>query len=85
MMVANITNIVATIKFFNKELEDSQLVMVTVSNLPNLEDQLYHLWIEVHGLLKDYSIDNHAAELHSIDKYYHDLEYNEMLQADFLF
>ena len=59
--------------------------MVTVSNLPNLEDQLYHLWIEVHGLLKDYLIDNHAAELCSIDKYYHDLEYNEMLQADFLF
>ena len=50
MMVANITNTVATIKFFDKDLEDSQLVMVTVSNLPNLEDQLYQLWIEVHGL-----------------------------------
>ena len=85
MMVANITNTVAAIKFFNKELVDSQLLMVTISNLPNLEDQLYQLWIEVHGLLKDYSIDNHTAELCSIDKYYSELEYNEMVQADFLF
>ena len=85
MMVANITNTMATIKFFNRELEDSQLMMVTVSNLPNLDEQLYHLWIEMRGLLKDYSIDNHAVELCSIDKYYHDLEYSEMLQADLLF
>ena len=85
MMVANITNTVATIKFFDRELEDSQLIMVTISNLPDLEDQLYQLWIEVRGLLKDYSIDDHAAELHSIDKYYSELEYNEMVQADFLF
>ena len=85
MMVANITNMVATIKSFDWELEDSQLIMVTISNLPDLEDQLYQLWIEVHGLLKDYSIDDHAAELCSIDKYYSELEYNEMVQADFLF
>ena len=52
MMVANVTNTVATIKFFDRELEDSQLLMVTISNLPDLEDQLYQLWIEVHGLLK---------------------------------
>ena len=85
MMVANITNMVATIKFFDWELEDSQLIMVTISNLPGLEDQLYRLRIEVRGLLKDYSIDDHAAELCSIDKYYSELEYNEMVQADFLF
>ena len=47
MMVASVTNTVATIKFYDKNLEDSQLLMVTVSNLPDLEDQLYHLWIEV--------------------------------------
>ena len=33
MMVANITNTVATIKFFHKELVDSQLLMVTISNM----------------------------------------------------
>ena len=84
MMVANVTNTVATIKFFDQNLEDSQLIMVTISNLPDLEDQLYQLWIEVHGLLKDYSIDDHAAELHSIDTYYSELEYDEMVQADLL-
>ena len=81
MMVANITNTVATIKFFNRELEDSQLIKVTISNLLDPEDQLYRLWIEVCGLLKDYSIDDHAAELRSIDKYYSELEYNEMIQV----
>ena len=84
MMVANVTNTVATIKFFDRNLEDSQLIMVTISNLPDLEDQLYWLWIEVHGLLRVYSIDNHAAELRSIDTYYSELEYDEMVQADLL-
>ena len=84
MMVASVTNMVATIKFYDWNLEDSQLLMVTVSNLPDLEDQLYRLWIEVHGLLKDYTVDDHAAELCSIDIYYHELEYDEMVQADLL-
>ena len=84
MMVANITNMMATIKFFDQELEDSQLVMVTILNLPDLEDQLYRLWIEVHGLLWNYTIDDHAAELCSIDTYYSNLKYDEMLQADLM-
>ena len=84
IMVANVTNTVATIKFFDRELEDSQLVMVTISNLPDLEDQLYRLWIEVCGLLRSYTIDDHAAELCSIDTYYSTLEYDEMVQADLL-
>ena len=84
MMVANITNTMATIKFYDHELEDSQLLHITVSNLPYLEDQLYRLWIEVHGILQDYTIDDHAAELRSIDTYYSNLEYDEMLQANLL-
>ena len=82
MVVANVTNTMATIKFYDKNLEDSQLLMVTVSNLPDLEDQFYHLWIEVCGLLKMYTVDNHAAELHSIDTYYHELELDEMVAAN---
>ena len=85
LMMANVTNTVATIKFFDRNLEDSQLLMVSVSNLPDLEDQLYQLWIEVCGLLKVYKVDDHAAELCSIDTYYHELEYDEMVQADLLF
>ena len=85
MMVATVTNTVATIKFYDRNLEDSQLLMVTVSNLPDLEDQLYHLCIEVHGLLKIYTCrQDHAVELCSIDTYYHELEYDKMVQADLL-
>ena len=85
MMVASVTNTIATIKIYDKNLEDSQLLMVTVSNLPDLEDQLLCLWIEVHGLLKIYKVNDHAAELGSIDTYYHELEYEEMVEADLLF
>ena len=84
MMVASVTNTMATIKFYDKNLNYSQLLMVTVSNLPNLEDQLYHLWIKVRGLLKMYAVDDHAAELCSIDTYYHDLKLDEMVAADLL-
>ena len=70
MMVASVTNMVATIKFYDRNLEDSQLLMVIVSNLPDLEDQLYRLWIEVRGILKDYAVNDHAAELRSINTYY---------------
>ena len=67
MMVANISNTVATIKLFDRDLEDSQLLYLTISNHTDFEEQLYHLWIEVRGILRDYSIDNHTTALHHID------------------
>ena len=39
MMMASITNTMASIKFYDRNLEDSQLLHVTLSNLPDLEDQ----------------------------------------------
>ena len=84
MMMASITNTMASIKLNDRNLEDSQLLHVTLSNLPVLEDQLYHLWIEVHGLLRYYNIDDHAAELSRIDTFYSDLAYEELLQANFM-
>ena len=47
LMVANVNNTVATIKLFDRNLEDSQLLYCTISNHSDLEDQLYRLWIEV--------------------------------------
>ena len=67
MMVANISNTVATIKLFDRDLEDSQLLYYTISNHTDLDEQLYHLWIEVQGILRDYSIDNHTTVLHPND------------------
>ena len=81
LMVANVNHMVATIKLFDKNLEDSQLLHCTISNHCELEDQLYRLWIEVHSILKDYTIDDHAAELRTIDTYYSSLEYEGMMHA----
>ena len=81
MMVANISNTVATIKLFDRDLEDSQLLYCTISNHTDLEEQLYRLWIKVWGILRDYAIDDHTAELHHIDAYYSLLEYEEMMCA----
>ena len=80
-MVANINCTVATIKLFDRNLEDSQLLHCTISNHCGLEEQLYRLWIEVHSILKDYAVDNHAAELRTIDTYYSSLEYEDMMHA----
>ena len=85
VIIASIMNTMASIKFHDINLEeDSQLLRVTLSNLPDLEDQLIHLWTQVHSLLRYYHIDDHAAELASIDMFYHDLEYEELLQANFM-
>ena len=81
MLVANISSTMATIKLFDKNLMDSQLLHYTISNLWDLEDQLYCLWIEVCGILKAYAVDDHSAKLRNIDTYYSSLEYEDMMHA----
>ena len=53
-LVVNISDNVAVIKVYDIYLEDSLKLHITISNLWDIEDQLYRLWIEVNGLLKDY-------------------------------
>ena len=84
MIMASITNTTASIQFHDIYLADSELRHVTLSNLPDLEDQLIHLWTEMRDLLRYYHIDDQAAELASIDTFYHKLEYNEMVQVNFM-
>ena len=81
MLVANIGGTMATIKLFNKNLTDSQLLHCTISNLWDLEEQLYSLWIEVQGMLKDYAVDNPSVELKNIDDYYSSAAYEDMMHA----
>ena len=81
LMVANINHTVATIKLFDRNLEGSQLLHCTISNHCDLEEQLYRLWIEVCGILKDYAVDDHSAKLRTIDTYYSSLEYEDMMHA----
>ena len=84
MITANITKSSASIQFHDILFEDSEFCRVTLSNLPDLEYQLIHLWTEVRDVLQCYQIDDHNAELSSIDTFYHELEYNEMVAADFM-
>ena len=47
ILVANIGSKVASIKLFDVNKINSQLLHYTVSNLWDLEQQLYRLWIDV--------------------------------------
>ena len=81
ILVTNIGCMVATIKLFDKNKLDSQLLHFTVSNLWDLEEQLYRLWIEVHGVLKDYVVNDPLLELRNIIDYYRSTAYHDMLSA----
>ena len=81
MLVANIGCSMATIKPFDKNLMDSQLLHFTISNLWDLEEQLYKLWIEVHRVLKDYAIHDPLSELRHITDYYSSSSYQDMMRA----
>ena len=82
--MASVTNTTASITFYDTYLEDSEIQHVTLSNLPDLEDQLIHLWTEVHDVLRYYHVDDHNAELARIDTYYGNLAYEQLMQMNFM-
>ena len=84
MLVANIGCTPATIKLFDKNLMDSQLLHFSISNLWDLEDQLYRLWIKVHGVLKDYAIQDPLSKLRHIVDYYNSSAYQDMMHTSLL-
>ena len=54
-LVVNINENIATVKIFdNYATTNSQKLHMTISNLWDLEDQLYRLWIEVNGVIHDF-------------------------------
>ena len=54
-LVANIGPNMATIKLYNiREEEDSQKIHVTISNLGDIDEQLYQLWVQLKYILKAY-------------------------------
>ena len=59
ILVANIGPKVASIKLFDKDKIDSQLLHFTILNIGDLESQLYRLWIEVTSILRDYVVNGH--------------------------
>ena len=55
-LTANIGENVATVKMYdNYATMNSQLLHITISNLWDLENQLFHLWVEVNGVLCEIS------------------------------
>ena len=74
-VVTSVTNTVATLKFHNLALADSKLQMVTITNTPDLEKQLVHLWCEVQRVLRHYNEEDRISEMASIESFYRNFEY----------
>ena len=55
-LMANISENVATVKLYDNYAMNSLLLHVTISNLWDIEDQLFRLWIEVNGVIHDYML-----------------------------
>ena len=53
-LIANISPNMASFKLYNIREEDSQKLHVTISNLGDIDEQLYQLWIQLNPLLKEY-------------------------------
>ena len=60
---------------------ETPLLQFTISNLYDLEEQLYTLWMKARKVLKAYNAHDSSAELEHIVSYYHLMEYEEMMQA----
>ena len=83
-VVANANATTATIALHDINIEDSTIKVVTMMNTSDLEQQLVHLWREVHQVLKFYHEDNRIAELANINKYYNTFAYNRMIVQCFI-
>ena len=53
VIFANIGPNMATCKFFNPQEEDSLKLYYTFSNLGDLKEQLYQLWVQLNYVLKE--------------------------------
>ena len=83
-ITACVHNTQASIKFHDIGYEDSELCHIILYNQPDIKDHLIYLWTEMWALLRHYHIDNHQAELDNIDIFYSDLEYDMLVQANFM-
>ena len=66
-ITASVNGTQASIKFHDINYEDSELCHIILYNQPDIKDHLIYLWTETRDLLRYYHIDDHQAELDSID------------------
>ena len=83
LIVVNITNNKASIAFHDIHYTDSKMHCVTLSNVPDLENQLIYLWTELQEFLTYFHLEDPVAELDSIKTFYRHLAYDQFMQADF--
>ena len=83
-ITASVNGTQASIKFHDITYEDSELCHIILYNQPDIKDHLIYVWTEMRDLLRYYHIDDHQAELDSIDIFYSDLEYDLLVQANFM-
>ena len=55
-LTANISKNVATVKMYDNYAINSLLLHITISNLWDIEDQLFRLWIEVNSVIHDHML-----------------------------
>ena len=53
-LTANISENIATVKMYDTYTVNSLLLHVTISNLWDIEDQLFRLWIEMNSVIHDH-------------------------------
>ena len=83
-ITATVNGTRASIKFHDIYFDDSELCHMVLLNQHDIKDQLIYLWTEMRDLLRYYHIDDHDNELVSIDAFYSDLEYDALVQANFM-
>ena len=78
-LVSNVNLQTASIKLFDQNVMKAPLLDFSISNLYDLEEQLYQLWIEVHKIMKNYGVHDPLAELGHIAHYYNLDTYRDLL------
>ena len=78
-IVVNVSNTTAIITFHDNNIADSLLKIFTITNMPDLKEQLIQLWLEVQQILKHYHEEDSRSEKASIESYYRSYEYKQRL------
>ena len=84
LIVASVTNNKASIQFHDIHYTNSEMHCVTLSNMPDLEDQLVYLWTEVQDFMRYFHFEDPEAELESINSFYRNLAMNRFMQEGFI-
>ena len=78
-IAVNDSNTTAIIAFHDNNIADSLLNIFTITNMPDLKEQLIQLWLEVQQILKHYHEEDSRSEKASIESYYRNYEYKQRL------